>query len=376
MQGLHRMIAIDAYNGSIHWSLEIPDFERFNVPRDCSNWCADETHVFAAIRDRCWKIDATNGNVDTTLTVLPGKNEEWQCDWGYVARVDDHLVGTAVKQGTAYTEFFGGGGAGWYDSKSGDITKKVCSDNLFVLDVATGEPRWQNNDDGLIVNPTITIADGTIFYAACRDADLIAGKERRLNSPAFWKNLVLVARNLKTGEKQWEKPLDGIVPGTVVLYMAHTDGRLVLVASHNGDNKYHTYAIDAADGKPLWDVHFPWPSDNHGKHMSRPAIAHGKVFVRPKVIDLTTGKMLEQPMPDGGCGTYALTDEMAIYRAGNVTLWNPESDKVTSWNRLRPGCWLSTIPANGMLLSPEAGGGCSCGNWMETSIGFGPKRKQ
>jgi hypothetical protein len=25
-----------------------------------------------------------------------------------------------------------------------------------------------------------------------------------------------------------------------------------------------------------------------------------------------------------------------------------------------------------MVLSPEGGGGCSCGNWLETSIGFAP----
>jgi hypothetical protein len=26
-----------------------------------------------------------------------------------------------------------------------------------------------------------------------------------------------------------------------------------------------------------------------------------------------------------------------------------------------------------MVLCPEGGGGCSCGNWMETSVGFMPK---
>ena len=48
--------------------------------------------------------------------------------------------------------------------------------------------------------------------------------------------------------------------------------------------------------------------------------------------------------------------------------------KATSWKRLRPDCWLSTIPAAGMVLSPEGGGGCSCGGWSETSVGFMPKR--
>jgi hypothetical protein len=62
-----------------------------------------------------------------------------------------------------------------------------------------------------------------------------------------------------------------------------------------------------------------------------------------------------------------------VFRSGNVTLWDNATGRSTSWQRLRPGCWLSTIPAAGMLLSPEAGGGCSCGSWMETSIGFAPQ---
>ena len=57
---------------------------------------------------------------------------------------------------------------------------------------------------------------------------------------------------------------------------------------------------------------------------------------------------------------------------GEIAMWNTLSGSLTSWDRMRPGCWLSTIPASGMLLSPEGGGGCSCGSWMEMSVGFMP----
>ena len=60
--------------------------------------------------------------------------------------------------------------------------------------------------------------------------------------------------------------------------------------------------------------------------------------------------------------------------AGTVTVWDQQDGKSSTWNRLRPDCWLSTIPASGMLLSPEGGGGCSCGTWMETSVGFIPRQ--
>ena len=77
-------------------------------------------------------------------------------------------------------------------------------------------------------------------------------------------------------------------------------------------------------------------------------------------------------MPGGGCGTYAACESALFFRASNVTIWDAESGTTTKWHRLRPDCWLSTIPAAGMLLCAEGGGGCSCGTWMETSVGFMP----
>ena len=56
---------------------------------------------------------------------------------------------------------------------------------------------------------------------------------------------------------------------------------------------------------------------------------------------------------------------------GNA-LPKPFLDRITTWRNLRPSCWLSTIVGEGMILSPEGGGGCSCGNWLETSMAFSP----
>ena len=109
--------------------------------------------------------------------------------------------------------------------------------------------------------------------------------------------------------------------------------------------------------------------------MSRPAIVNGFVYVRPDVFSLETGERLPQKMSGfRGCGTYACTTQALFFRNKSVTMWNREDGSSTTWARLRPDCWLSTIPAAGLLLSPEGGGGCSCGNWMETSIGFAPLR--
>ena len=94
------------------------------------------------------------------------------------------------------------------------------------------------------------------------------------------------------------------------------------------------------------------------------------------MIDLASGQIQPLAMPSGGCGSYALSQHL-LFRAGDVAAWSLAADaKTSTWHRLRPDCWISPIPASGMLLSPQAGGGCSCGGWLELSIGFMPKVAQ
>ena len=368
VQGLHRIIGLDSYNGSILWSWEIPSMMRFNMPRDCSNWCADGDNVFVAMGGRCWRIDAKTGALSKSYRVRPGNIKEWEYDWSYLAREGDKVIGSGVKKGTAFTSFWGGSGAGWYDAKSGPVTHKVCSENLFALYEKSGLLKWEYSK-GVILNPTITVSGGRVYFVENRNAGVKKAGDRRVGSSSLWTDQYLVALDSDSGKVVWEKPID-TANGDVVFYLASGDGKVVLVAS--GGKKYHTDVFDSKSGKALWKDSFSWGQDHHGGHMARPAIVNGEVYVRPRAYDLATGKVLKKSLPGGGCGTYAATTGAFIFRSGNVTMWDRSNGKVTSWSRLRPDCWLSTIPAGGMLLSPEGGGGCSCGSWLETSIGFIP----
>ncbi len=368
IQGLQRIAALDAYNGTVLWSLEIPELMRFNMPRDCGNWCADREHVYAAVQGKCWTIDAQTGTVTQQYDVAtPSFAGEY--DWGYVARDGDRLVGSAVRRGTAFTNFWGGSGAGWYDATGGAATLKVCSDNLFAVDKTSGDKRW-DYADGLIINSTITIGGGRVYFVETRNTATVGGDERQLGSADFWKDQFLVALDSESGQKLWEQPLD-TADGVVMFSLAYGQERLALVSSAN--NEYSVYTFDGATGRPAWNTAFKWRSNNHGGHMSRPAIVGDQLYVRPQVFDLKTGERRALAMPGGGCGTYAYSQGAAIFRAGTVTMWDCQTGDRSSWNRLRPDCWLSAIPAAGMVLCPEGGGGCSCGNWMETSVGFMPK---
>ena len=370
VQGLQRLISLDAYNGTVLWSLEVPPLGRFNMPRDCSNWCADDDYIYTAIHDKVWRIDAKTGKVAKRYTTLAGPRD-WKYDWGYLARVGKQLIGSSVKKGTSHTNFWGGSGSGWYDARGGEVTYQVCSDNLFSMDLEDASRKWEYRG-GVLLNPTITIGNGKVYFVECRHPKVLQSDKRRVGMPELWQQQFLVALDVNTGKKVWERPLD-TVNGSVVFYLAHKQDKLVLVSSQK---RYHVYAFADKTGQPLWTREFNWQNGDHGGHMSRPALVADKVFVRPRVLDAKSGNLLPQTMPRGGCGTYACSRQSVIFRAGQVTMWDFDKGKVTNWNRLRPDCWLSTIPANGLLLSPEGGGGCSCGSWMETSIAFRPKSRK
>ncbi len=372
-QGLRRIIAQDAYNGAILWSLEIPHLARFNMPRDCSNWCLDDESLYVAIQDLCWRIDAESGSVrevfDVSKVTVKSKGDY---DWGYIARSQSYLYGSAVKAGSSYRNFRGKADAGWYDATTGPVTYKVCSDIVFALDPETGSRIWDYSN-GTVINPTITIADGSVFFVECRSPSVKNAGTGRIAMPALWENQFLVALDQNTGEMIWERPID-TADGIVVFYLLHSSGTLLIASSNT---KYHLYGYRAADGERKWEVEHGWIKGDHGQHMQHPAVVGEAVYLRPCGYRVDDGTLLTKNMPpyEGGCATFAGTQDALVYRGkeGAISIWDVSKETVSHWYSIRPGCWLSTIAAGGMILSPEGGGGCSCGGWLETSIGFSPR---
>ena len=369
MQGLYRVIALNAHNGTILWSWELPEISRFNVPRDCSNWCADEQAVYLAANNRCLVLDGATGALRAEYEVY--EHEGRQLDWGYVARHGELLLGSGVQRDAPFREFWGG--EHWYDAKDGEHAKKVCSDVFFARDAKTGGMKW-NYSEALVVNPTITIAEGRVHFVECRSEALKEGASRRLDGDEFWNNLHLVTLDLETGEKIWDIPAKPM-PGVTAMYLVAAENRLCLQTSRDG--AFAVYVLDAETGKQMWRGKYAWEANHHGKHLSRPAIVGGRIYLRPLTLDLEDGTVLAEAFPAGHqCGTYTASRDALFLRAGSLAVWDRLSGESSRWNRARPDCWISTIPAEGMLLSPEGGGGCSCGGWIETSMGFLPRLDQ
>ncbi|MCP4644820.1 MAG: PQQ-binding-like beta-propeller repeat protein [bacterium] len=375
-QGLHRLIAQDAYNGAILWSLEIPSIERFNMPRDASNWCTDGRFVYAAVGDACWLIDAATGAL---AHVLESDQDAGARDWGYIAQAGDILFGSTVKTESVYTNYWGAAQAGWYDNRVGPVTFKVCSDSLFALDKETLKRTWVYKG-GTVINTTIVVAEPSrdlprrLYFVESRHPKVAAAGTGRIGMKELWQDQFLVALDAQTGTKLWEQPLDTI-DGTVVFYLVHAKDTLFIALS---DDKYHLYAFEDTNGAPRWHATHDWTGGDHSGHMQHPAVVADTIFLEPCGYDIATGKRVTEAMGrHEGCATYAATEHALVYRGSGrqIAMWDPDTGDVTAWTRLRPGCWLTTVAGGGMILSPEGGGGCSCGGWMETSLAFAPRGK-
>ncbi|MBN2374790.1 MAG: PQQ-binding-like beta-propeller repeat protein [Sedimentisphaerales bacterium] len=371
----HRLYGLDAYNGTILWDKEMPDWQtRVNIPRDGGYMAADDDYLYLAVQNRCDKLSGQSGETQFSYEI-PRPTRVPVSDlyvWGYLAYENDTLLGSAVRKGAYYTDAQGP----WYDGNN-PLTEwengKVCSDYLFALGKSDGNALWKY--DGLVINSTIAVGDGSIYFVENRNKTL-AGKSyfmRRLGGDAFWKDLHLVALDVETGKKQWEKPFE-FVPGKIVFYLSYADEKLVVVSSPL--TKYTMYGFAAANGELLWQQESDYRKDrntfNHGGHMQHPVIMEGKIYQDPHDFQLIDGQQGSLVIKrDGhGCGLLTGAPGFLMGRGDNPRLYNlsdaGKSLKLTSVNR--PGCWINIISAGGMILVPEASSGCACEFPVQTSL--------
>lgn len=374
-QGLDRILAMDSYNGTIYWSLEIPGLLRVNTPRDGGYVFAGADGVFLVVDDDCWYLDGDTGVREKTYRL----NNDGM-EWGYVAKGSGLLYGSAQVRGGHYTNIWGS--SGWYDHRSdAGATAKVCSKYLFADDVDSGARVWsydgRDADKGIIINSTITIGGGRIYFVECREPSVEGYRSGRIGIAALWDQQYLIALDADDGTRLWQQPISPAA-GVPVFYLLYSDETLVLTSSNSSSSKYYLYAFEARDGSPKagWSknpVSHSWTTDNHGGHVQHPVVVGRNIYLEPRGYDLRTGNDLGLTIGGReGCSTRAGTTGALVYRGSGrqIAMWDVKSRAVSTWNKLRPSCWLSTIPAGGMVLSPEGGGGCSCNGWFQTSVGF------
>lgn len=385
-QGLNRLMALDAYNGQILWGMEIPDLRRVNIPHDCANWCTDENNLYVAVKDLLWVLDGATGERVTTLKLTAAHRESHE--WGYIAQEGDMVIGSSVRLGAEFKKYFGDA---WYDKVGRDSdTANVLSDNIFGYSKSGWQGNWSYSR-GLILNPTISLSNGKLCFLETRNPDLKKETSGREATKNHWNKIFAVCLDSTTGKVIWEKPFPKTLLRTdtsgfiQVSYGAMTSEGFLVTLSEGGTNEqgkhtgkgifsYHYFAL--TDGKLRFQSQTPWRTNHHGSHISHPVVYEDKVYTDPTGISLPDGKLLDHKFgPREGCSAVVGTSYGLLLRGIDrcLTFWSHDQKKPTHWPRLRPSCWLSFLPAQGLFLVPEGGGGCSCGGWMETSLAFIPR---
>ncbi len=389
VQGESTIQAYDAYNGRHLWTYENPDAIRTGVfqNENPGNLAASDDRLFHFVKDQCFELDAATGEV-VRVHRLPAEADNGENQWGFVAVQEGLLFGTATRRPELAAR----------DRRRGKVTADA-TDSIFAIDLATGKHLW-NYRGRSISHHTIAIAPDRVCFIDStitpeqreellrQDKSALAqltGREREIAEERIKQAdlRTAVALQARTGELLWSHPVDvtdcseiGIGGGK--LTMMYQDGVLLLCgANANGHfwpqfvagefSRRRLVALSAEDGYKLW------AKDANYRH--RPIILGGKVLAEPWMFDLHTGQQQTRPHPLTGqevpwsimrtghhCGMLTGCDSgMILFRSGFTGFYDLESDDgIQHFAGHRLGCWINAIPANGLVLIPEASAGCVC----------------
>ena len=372
VSGLNHIVAADAYNGTILWRRDVPDSIRLAVSKDCGSLAATPDTVYLASGARCIGLDAETGEQKTTMDV-PTRMPKVVFDWGYVACSGDQLFGTAAVRLPARRVQTNSSWTWGYLDRS----EIGCSYALFSFDRRKGQQQWAYTPKtGVIVNPTIAIAEGRVYFVESINPETHKAPRDRIPLAALLgKGADVVAVDARTGRTVWRTSVD-LTALQHTIFLAHAKGTLVISGSKNaggGKMRYDLLALDAATGKQRWAT---TPEMNgrtggsHGEQDQHPAIVGDVIYYKTFAVDLKTGQRVTAWKPQGGgCSTVTASAHSMFFRSGNPIITDLATGKAQRMTiASRPGCWINIIPAGGLVLVPEASSGCTCGYPIQTSL--------
>lgn len=402
VQGDGTLMAYDAYNGELLWERPNPDAIRVGVfkNRAPGNLAAGDESVFMMMRDKCYEFDAATGDLKAAHELPESKRGSETHQWGFVAYQNGMLYGTAtiVKPLDAALRRRG-------------MVPEDMTDVIFAVDTQTGRHLWQHQGRN-IAHHTIAVGPRRVFYVDSsiskeeREALLredksqlakLSGKERD-EAEARLKRLdvrTAVAVDARTGEKLWSQPVDvtdcsdlGIGGGALTL-MYKNDVLILGGANANGhywqqfiDGEFkrrRLVALSAADGYKLWA--------RDANYKGRPIVVGEQVIAEPWAYDLHTGEQKMQTHPITGrqvpwslmrtghhCGIMTAAPNMLLFRSGDTGFYDLLADGGTRhFAGHRLGCWINSVPANGLVMVPEASTGCVCLYAILTTVVLEPR---
>ncbi len=201
---------------------------------------------------------------------------------------------------------------------------------------------------------------------------------------------MVIALDARSGEVRWRRPLDLADCRGGAIGSMYGDGVLTIFGVYTDGHYWQQYfqgelagrrvtALAGKDGKPLWS--------RAAGYQVRPLIVGDKLIAEPLAFDLHTGKPctrtnpitgVEEPWqfsrPGHHCGCSVASPDCLFFRSYCLGGYDLAGDFGTiHLGGQRPGCWINFIPANGLLLMPEASAGCTCPFPNRASVAFEPR---
>lgn len=365
------IMCYDAYNGVKYWERRLPNTLRDRITHNGGNAALGKQGLFIAAGDTCLRLDAETGKTAATYA-LPAAKDGKNRSWGYLALDGDTLYGSRSIGGRK-------------------------SDAVFAVDPSTGDTRWVYTAGG-IPQGAIAVGDGTVFLAtadvtpaerrralATRRAALetLDGDDRRAAEKKLQKAAVraVVALDAATGRPRWRQALDLVgaaggfkwcslgsmyKDGVLVLFGVYVDGHFWKEFFAGKFKDRLVTALSAQDGSVLWRKKIGY--------RVRPLVIGDTLHAEPWAFDLRTGRRktrtnpitgLEEPWqfarPGHHCGCPAAAPHLMVFRSFTLGWYDLVRDYGTKhFPTQRPGCWINMVPANGLLMVPEASSGCLC----------------
>lgn len=296
---------------------------------------------------------------------------------------------------------------GSVESPVGAVTERIMSgDTFFAIDTETGDLRWKYTGKA-IAHPAIAIGNGTVFLADCsvtEEQKKAAMQERQdLIAKGVWEKegieygpsdadvRLVVAFDAITGAEKWRRIIDLTGCGGDRMGLAYSDGVLCFFGcfSNHDRNLFRSgklkwrriTAVSGNDGHDLWSRPL--------NYLRRPVIVGDTILIEPRACDLHTGaiKTRRHPLTDaevpwefvrpGHCCSITSACPSMFFLRGNF-LWYydlAQDSGMLPYGAIRPGCWINTIPANGLVLFPEASSGCTCSYPVRSTVVLQPKKE-
>jgi outer membrane protein assembly factor BamB len=261
--------------------------------------------------------------------------------------------------------------------------KVVTSDYLFAMDKRKRKLLWKYKD-GLILNTTIAIGGGRIYFIETNSPKAMADTLGRMPIKTLFDggDQKLVALDTEIGEVLLKQKID-VSNFEEPVYINYAKDIILLSGSRLEGRIIHYYydAYDARTGKLLWQKDHPTKlsiDGAHGEYNRHPTIIEEEVYAWPYKYNLKTGEKIEGWEFDRhghGCGGISASAHCLFWRGGNPWMYDlrPNGGPRPLNKVSRPGCWINIIPASGLVLIPESSSGCTCGFPLQTSLAYTPK---